>query len=62
VYPRIAPTSEWDIAAGQAIVEAAGGAVRRAGSTEPLTYNQPGLRNPPFVCVGARYRDRVPLG
>lgn len=62
VYPRIGPTSEWDIAAGQAIVEAAGGAVLRAGSREPLRYNTRELRNPPFVCAGARRRDAVPPG
>ncbi len=62
VYPRIGATSEWDVAAGQAIVEAAGGSIRRAGTREPLAYNQPSLRNPPFVCVSARYRDRVPPG
>jgi 3'(2'), 5'-bisphosphate nucleotidase len=31
VYPRLAPTSEWDVAAGHAIVVAAGGAVFAAG-------------------------------
>ncbi len=62
VYPRIGPTSEWDVAAGQAIIEAAGGEVVAAGSCRPLLYNKRVLRNPPFVCVTARYRGRVPSG
>ncbi|MGH8032673.1 MAG: 3'(2'),5'-bisphosphate nucleotidase CysQ [Luteimonas sp.] len=39
VYPRFGPTSEWDTAAGQAIVEAAGGCVVDAKG-RPLRYNQ----------------------
>jgi 3'(2'), 5'-bisphosphate nucleotidase len=50
VYPRIGPTSEWDTAAGQAIVEMAGGhVVGRDG--HPLRYNdRDTLINPDFVC------------
>ena len=51
LYPRLGPTSEWDTAAGQAIVEAAGGSVTdHAG--RPLGYGKPGFRNPPFVVRG----------
>lgn len=47
-YPRFGPTWEWDTAAGQAIVEAAGGVVVDfAGS--PLSYNKPSLLNGPFL-------------
>ena len=49
VYPRCGPTMEWDTAAGQAIVEQAGGRVLRAGSQEPLTYNKEDLLNPSFI-------------
>ena len=49
VYPRFGPTMEWDTAAGQAIVEQAGGRVLRAGSQEPLTYNKEDLLNPSFI-------------
>jgi 3'(2'), 5'-bisphosphate nucleotidase len=49
VYPRLAPTMEWDTAAGQAIVEAAGGTVIIAGSEEPLKYNKENLKNPWFI-------------
>lgn len=49
VYPRFAPTMEWDIAAGQAILEALGGSVIDINTNEPLTYNKESLFNPPFI-------------
>ena len=54
LYPRYAPTSEWDTAAGHAIIRAAGGEIYRAdpdaGRTdEPLAYNKEDLLNPSFV-------------
>lgn len=49
VYPRFAPTMEWDTAAGQAIVENAGGRVLRTDSCQPVTYNKEDLLNPWFV-------------
>ena len=49
IYPRFAPTMEWDIAAGQAIMEALGGSVLHAVSGEPLYYNKANLLNPHFV-------------
>ncbi len=49
VYPRFAPTMEWDTAAGQAIVEMAGGIIVEAKSKEPLTYNKENLLNPWFI-------------
>ena len=52
LYARFGPTMEWDSAAGQAIVEAAGGAVVDLGNA-PLRYGKPGWRNPDFVCHGA---------
>lgn len=52
VYPRFAPTSEWDTAAGQAIVEAAGGAVVDPRG-RPLHYNQRDtLLNGDFLALG----------
>jgi len=51
-YPRLAPTSEWDTAAAQAVVEAAGGAVL-ADTLEPLRYNtKESLLNPYFHVIG----------
>lgn len=49
VYPRFAPTMEWDIAAGQAILEPLGGAVLNAETGVPLTYNKESLLNPHFI-------------
>lgn len=49
VYPRFAPTMEWDIAAGQAIYEAIGGEVIQVETGKPLVYNKKDLRNPYFV-------------
>lgn len=52
LYPRFGTTMEWDTAAGQALVEAAGGAVTLVDGT-PLRYGKPDWRNPDFVCSGA---------
>lgn len=48
-YPRFAPTMEWDIAAGQAILEALGGSVVHAETGLPLYYNKENLTNPHFI-------------
>src|SRR5690554_4163738 len=45
VYPRMGPTSEWDIAAGQCILEQAGGLVHGLDG-QPLRYNKANLLNP----------------
>lgn len=53
LYPRTGPTSEWDTAAGQCVLEAAGGAVLRLPELTPLRYNQKAsLINPGFLVVG----------
>ena len=53
LYPRFVPTMEWDTAAAQAVLEAAGGQVTdRAGA--PLQYNRENLRNPPIVAWADR--------
>ncbi|KAB2930653.1 MAG: 3'(2'),5'-bisphosphate nucleotidase CysQ [Candidatus Contendobacter sp.] len=58
VYPRLGPTSEWDTAAAQAIVEAAGGRVVSAETGEPLRYNtRESLLNPYFIAYGDTSRD-----
>lgn len=50
LYPRCAPTSEWDTAAGHAILLAAGGRVDGLDGT-PLAYGKPGYRNRGFVAT-----------
>ena len=49
IYPRFAPTMEWDTAAGQAIVEISGGKVYEAESKKALLYNKESLLNPWFI-------------
>lgn len=49
VYPRLAPTMEWDTAAGQAVCLAAGKRVYRHDNNEDLVYNKENLLNPFFV-------------
>jgi 3'(2'), 5'-bisphosphate nucleotidase len=57
LYPRLAPTSEWDTAAAQAIVEAAGGRVLDL-NFQPLRYNQKdSLLNPEFLVVADKEYD-----
>jgi 3'(2'), 5'-bisphosphate nucleotidase len=49
VYPRFAPTMEWDTAAGQAICEAVGLQVISKETDKPLLYNKENLLNPWFI-------------
>jgi 3'(2'), 5'-bisphosphate nucleotidase len=56
-YPRLGPTSEWDTAAAQAVLEVAGGAVTTLDGT-PLRYNaRDTLLNPHFIAYGDRTRN-----
>jgi len=53
LYYRHGPTMEWDTAAGQAIVEAAGGSVYMGADTiDPFLYNKENLLNGSFLCLG----------
>lgn len=49
VYPRFAPTMEWDTAAGSAIAEAVGLKVTARDTGKPLRYNKENLLNPYFL-------------
>ncbi len=49
VYPRHAPTMEWDTAAGHAIAVSAGCCVTDAVTGKPLIYNKEDLHNPWFI-------------
>jgi 3'(2'), 5'-bisphosphate nucleotidase len=51
LYPRFGPTMEWDTAAGQAVLEAAGGAVTTLDGA-PLRYGKSGFLNPEFIACG----------
>jgi 3'(2'), 5'-bisphosphate nucleotidase len=53
IYPRFGPTSEWDIAAGEAIVNFAGGNIVNLDG-KPLTYNlKESFLNPEFLCTSS---------
>ncbi|MEJ2742107.1 MAG: 3'(2'),5'-bisphosphate nucleotidase CysQ, partial [Gammaproteobacteria bacterium] len=55
IYPRMAPTSEWDTAAAHAVLLAAGGEVINRNTGEALVYNsKSSLLNPHFVACAAR--------
>lgn len=57
LYPRMGPTSEWDTAAAQAVVEAAGGVVTRTDGL-PLEYNRKeSVLNPEFLVAGDSSRN-----
>ena len=49
IYPRLAPTMEWDTAAGHAIVKNAGKEIVQFENDLPLEYNKENLLNPWFV-------------
>jgi len=60
LYPRFGPTSEWDTAAGQAVLEAAGGHVIDLQG-RPLRYNlNTSLLNPYFLAFGDSGRNWMP--
>ena len=61
-YPRLGPTSEWDTAAGQCIVEQAGGAVWRLPELTPLGCNEKdSVLNPSFAVIGDPGHDWAKL-
>jgi 3'(2'), 5'-bisphosphate nucleotidase len=51
LYPRLAPTHDWDIAAGHAILRAAGGRMTAPDGT-PVSYGSPNLLVPAFIASG----------
>lgn len=61
IYPRLGPTSEWDIAAAHAILSAAGGEILTL-SGDNFLYNKESLLNPDFVAVadaGLKWRNQI---
>lgn len=60
LYLRLAPTMEWDIAAGQAIFNQLGGEVMHFHTHQPLRYNKPQLKNPYFIALRAELRTDFP--
>jgi len=61
IYPRLGPTSEWDTAAAQAVVEQAGGSVVTLDG-KPMKYNEKDdILNPHFCVIGAADRNWLAL-
>jgi 3'(2'), 5'-bisphosphate nucleotidase len=56
IYPRLAPTCEWDTAAAQAVLEGAGGYVYDTQG-QPLRYGKAAVRNPSFIAASMPYAD-----
>ena len=52
LYPRLGRTMEWDIAAGDAVLRAAGGKVTVVADGQLLRYGKPGFDNPHFAAAG----------
>ncbi len=55
IYPRFGPTNEWDTAAGQGVIEAAGGEVVTTDG-RPLAYGKPKFSNPHFIARSRAFR------
>lgn len=51
LYPRLGPTHDWDVAAGHALIEAAGGCMRTPDG-KPIRYGTPELLIPGFIASG----------
>ena len=56
LYPRLGRTMEWDTAAGQAVLQGAGGHVVRFDDHTPLTYGKSGFENPFFIAYAPGVR------
>ena len=56
LYPRLGPTMEWDTAAGDAVLRAAGGRVVRFEDGAPMSYGHAGRRNPTFIAAAGGVR------
>ncbi len=52
-YPRLGPTMEWDTAAGDAVLRAAGGMVADRDTRAPLAYGKAAFRNPHFLAFAS---------
>ena len=49
IYPRLAPTMEWDTAAAHAILKSAGGNLIDLSTNKEMTYNRENLKNSHFI-------------
>jgi len=59
VYPRFGPTMLWDVAAGQCVIEEAGGQVLWAENQQPMTYNINHMKNESFIAMNEILHKRA---
>jgi 3'(2'), 5'-bisphosphate nucleotidase len=59
IYPRFGPTMLWDVAAGQCLIEEAGGQVLWADNHHPMTYNIRHMKNDSFIAMNKPLKKRV---
>ena len=59
VYPRFGSTMLWDVAAGQCLIEEAGGQVLWAQNQQPMTYNVNHMKNDSFIAMNKLLKKRV---
>ena len=59
VYPRFGPTMLWVVAAGQCVIEEAGGQVLWADNNHPMTYNIRHMKNDSFIAMNKTLQKRV---
>ena len=57
IYPRLGPTMEWDSGAGHAVLKYAGGFLTDTTTGNELVYNKEILKNPDFICYGAKIKE-----
>jgi 3'(2'), 5'-bisphosphate nucleotidase len=57
IYPRLAPTMEWDTAAGQSLIQTICGKVIDTSTREPLKYNKENLINSSFIALHPLLND-----
>jgi len=62
IYPRFAPTMEWDTAAGHAILTQLGGKILNANTLKSLTYNKDTLLNPDFIAFMHQEKFQKSIG
>ena len=56
VYPKFGPTMEWDIAAGHALIRAAGGEISTLDG-KVLEYAKEDFENPQFIAVSRKWKE-----
>ncbi|WP_052634460.1 3'(2'),5'-bisphosphate nucleotidase CysQ family protein [Sanguibacteroides justesenii] len=62
ICPKFGKCSEWDTAAGHAIVEASGGMVLNLETGRNLVYNKENMLSPPFIMFSKRIHDLIMAG